>query len=493
MDGLILAIDAGTTGNRVLAFGRDLGIVADSYYEFPRSMPQPGWVEQDPMEIWRTTKAALDDVLGETSGKNIRAIGITNQRETTILWDGTTGEPVGNAIVWQDRRTAKICEDLADMTTEVKSRTGLFIDPYFSATKIAWMLDNTKGLRERAEHGKIKFGTVDTWLIWQLTGGRKHVTDASNASRTLCYNIRDQAYDDDLLTLFRVPRQVMPEVLPSDSLFGTTDPAIAGKEIPIHGVLGDQQAALFGQMGWEPGVVKSTYGTGLFMMAATGSELPDSGNLINTVAWQLDNEMTYAIEGSVFIGGACIQWLRDGLGLIETAAETEDMAESLDDNGDVYFVPALAGMGAPYWDPTARGAIIGLTQGTTRAHLARAALEAIAFQTADLIAEMERVAPSLAVDRLRVDGGAVHNNFLMQFQADIAGLTIERPVMTESTAFGAAAIAGIASGFWSRDELVAGRKIDRVFEPRLTSEAGVQARQRWGEAVERALSWARHD
>lgn len=490
-DQLILAIDAGTTGNRVLAFSNDQMIVADAYYEFPRTTPKPGWVEQDPDDIWSTTAQALKDVLHAVESENVRAIGITNQRETTILWDRATGAPVGNALVWQDRRTTDACAALAEHSADVKNRTGLFIDPYFSATKIAWLLDHHKDLRSRAENGEIAFGTVDSWLIWKLTGGRQHVTDPSNASRTLCYNIRTGEYDDTLLSLFNVPRAVLPEVRASDGDFGSTDAAITGCEIPICGVLGDQHAALFGQLGWEAGVVKNTYGTGLFMMASTGSSIPDSGQLINTVAWQLGDEVTYAIEGSVFIGGACVQWLRDGLEIVDTAAETEALAESLRDNDDVYFVPALAGMGAPYWDPTARGAIVGLTQGTTRAHLARAALEAIAFQTADLVNELQQATATAGFDRMRVDGGATANNFLMQFQADVTGLTIERPVITESTAFGAAALAGLSSGLWSREALVAGRRIDREFRPALGEAERQAAQARWASAVERALGWAR--
>ncbi len=486
---VILAIDSGTTGNRVLAFSHDLDIVAESYYEFPKTHPKPGWVEQDAEQIWQTLRQALLDVSAKVGVENIVAIGITNQRETTIVWDRESGKPAANAIVWQDRRTADMCAQLADATAAVKTKTGLFIDPYFSATKIKWMLDHVDGLRARAEAGSLAFGTVDSWLIWKLTGGRLHATDPSNASRTLCFNIRTMEYDDELLALFGVPRALVPEVRPSNGSFGVTEANLLGRETPIAGVLGDQQSALFGQGGWEHGIVKNTYGTGLFLMASTGEAIPDSGNLINTIGWQLDDEVTYAIEGSVFVGGACLQWLRDQLGLLASAADSQPMAESLDSNDGVYFVPALAGLGAPYWDPDARGMIIGLTQGTTPSHIARAALEGIAYQSRDMIEEMQQVAGSLEFTRMRVDGGVAKNDFLMQFQADISGLEIERPVIIESTAVGAAAIAGMATGFWTRDELQQLRKTDRIFTPAMAPAQRDAHCRRWQDAVKRALKW----
>ncbi|VAX34373.1 Glycerol kinase, partial [hydrothermal vent metagenome] len=381
---VVLAIDLGTTGNRVIAFSEDGTIVAKSYYEFPQIFPQPGWVEHNPFDILNTTKKALKDVISSVGIDSVVSIGITNQRETTILWDRKTGKPVYNAIVWQCRRTKEICDRLAEHSHIIREKTGLPLDPYFSATKIKWIIENIEGVREQIDKGNILFGTVDSWILWNLTGGKVHATEPGNASRTLCYNIHTLDYDDELLEIFNLPGSIFPEVKESGGHFGNTDRALTGREIPITGILGDQQASLFAQGGWEEKVVKNTYGTGLFLMTSTGKDLPGSGRLLNTIAWRIDGEVNYAMEGSIFVGGSCIQWLRDGLKIIKASADTESMAESLGSNEGVYFVPALTGLGAPYWDPTARGMIIGITRGTGREHFARAALEAIAYQTRDV-------------------------------------------------------------------------------------------------------------
>ncbi len=486
---VILAIDLGTTGNRVIAFSKDGRIVARAYYEFPQIFPEPGWVEQDPREIWRTTLKALHDVVGQVGVENVEAIGLTNQRETTILWERATGKPVYNAIVWQCRRTAAMCDALREYEPQIKRKTGLFLDPYFSATKIRWILDHVSGAQEKAEAGALAFGTVDTWILWQLTAGAVHATEPSNASRTLLFNIHTLAFDDDLLKLFGIPRPLLPEVKPSGGAFGTTTRALLGKSIPVTGILGDQQAAFFAHGGWEPGVVKNTYGTGLFVVTSTGRTVPDSGKLVNTIAWQLDGETTYALEGSIFVGGAAIQWLRDGLKILESAAESEELAVSLSDNEGVYFVPALTGLGAPYWDPEARGTFLGLTRGTTRAHFARAALEALAYQTRDVIEEMVKATGGQNLKKLAVDGGASKNNFLLQFQSDILNIPVERPQVVETTAFGAAGVAGLTAGFWDRDAFLRARKIDRIFSPRMKAEDRERFYARWKKAVQRALKW----
>ncbi|HDK35498.1 MAG TPA: glycerol kinase, partial [Bacteroidetes bacterium] len=388
---VILAIDLGTTGNRVIAFSENGTVVSKSYYEFPQIFPQPGWVEHDPFDIWNTVKRALTDVAAAVGPENIAAIGITNQRETTILWDKSTGKPVYNAIVWQCRRTASQCDRLREHAGFIKQRTGLFLDPYFSATKIKWILDHVEGARQKAENGQIIFGTVDTWVLWNLTGGAAHATEPSNASRTLCFNIHTLRFDDDLLRIFDIPETLLPEVKESGADFGHTAKKLLGREIPITGILGDQQAAFFAHGGWQEGVIKNTYGTGLFVVTSTGDQIPNSGKLVNTIAWSIDGKVTYALEGSVFIGGAAIQWLRDGLKIIQSAGESEPLAVSLPDNEGVYFVPALAGLGAPDWDPSARGTFLGITRGTGPAHFARAALEAIAYQSKDVIEEMRVV------------------------------------------------------------------------------------------------------
>lgn len=486
---VVLALDLGTTGNRAIAFDQKGKVITQSYYEFPQIFPKPGWVEHDPWAIWKTSLKALKDVLSKVSVKNIEAIGITNQRETAVLWEKKTGKPVYPAIVWQDRRTADLCQKLKSYEKDVQKKTGLSLDPYFSATKIQWILKHVPGVRRMADGGEIAFGTVDTWILWNLTGGRVHATDSSNASRTLCFNIRTLEYDEALLNLFQIPKNIFPQVNESASLFGVTDKKICGANIPITGILGDQQAALFAQGGWRSGVLKNTYGTGLFLMTSTGNALPDAGRLINTIAWKWNHSVTYAMEGSVFIGGSCIQWLRDGIKLLSSASESEKIALELKSNEGVYFVPALAGLGAPYWDPDARGIIIGLTRGTARKHIVRAALEAMAYQTRDVIQEMKKILPKKSFDTLCVDGGAVNNDFLMQFQADILGVNIERPVVTETTAFGAAGIAGIASGFWTQKEFLRAREIDRVFHPSMKRNKREYFYAQWQRAVQRSLKW----
>jgi glycerol kinase len=492
MDPIILAIDAGTTGNRVIAFNRDRAAVADAYYEFPLYHPEPGWVEQDPRELWATTHRALTDVLTRIDPTAVAAIGITNQRETVVAWDRRTGEPLHNAIVWQCRRTAPMCADLRAAGVEplIRERTGLLLDPYFSGTKMRWLLDHVEPVAAAAATGDLCFGTVDSWLLWQLSGGRTHATDASNASRTLLYNLRTGDWDVELLARIGVPRGTLPVIADSAGTFTVTDPDAAGVSVPVTGVLGDQQAALFGQGGWQHGVLKNTYGTGLFLMAATGSEIAVSDDLLSTVGWQFGGERTYALEGSVFIGGACIQWLRDGLGLIADAAESGPLAASLAGNDDVYLVPALSGLGCPYWDPQARGMLIGMTRGTGRAQVVRAALEALAYQTRDVVDAMAAALPELSIDCVRVDGGAARNDFLMQFQADLLGAAIERPVVLESTAAGAAGVAGIAAGVWDRDGVLAARTVDRVFAPALAAGGREALYARWQQAVARCRGWA---
>ncbi len=487
---VILGMDLGTTGNRVAAFSKDGRMVAKAYYEFPQIFPKPGWVEHDPMQILETALRALKEVAAQVGASNIEGLGITNQRETTVLWDRATGKPVYNAIVWQCRRTAPYCEALRSHASDIKARTGLSLDPYFSATKIRWILDHVPGIRERTERGEILFGTVDTWILWNLTGKRVHATEPSNASRTLCFNIKTLEYDPVLLDLFGVPKSLLPEIKESGADFGKVEKEIAGVEIPVRAILGDQQAAFFAQGGWQEGVVKNTYGTGLFVMTATGSEIPESGALINTVAWKWRGKALYALEGSVFIGGAAIQWLRDGLGVVASAPETAAMAEALQSNEGVYFVPALSGLGAPFWDPEARGLLIGLTRGTKPEHLARAALESMAYQTRAVTDEMKRLAHSSGFKRLRVDGGAVKNDFLMQFQADILGFEVERPEQIETTVLGAAALAAIEAGFWTLEEFFAIRRVDRIFKPVLAADESNHFYQTWLKAAQKSLGWA---
>jgi glycerol kinase len=496
-DGYILAIDQGTTGTKVLIFNHDGNIAGRAYSEFTQSYPRPGWVEHDPAEIWLVARRLIDEALAHAGIKagELRAIGITNQRETSILWERASGEPVAPAIVWQDRRTAAACDDLRErgLAETIRRKTGLVVDAYFSATKIKWLLDNIAGLRARATRGEIAFGTVDSWLVWKLTGGRVHATDYSNASRTLLYNIHDLRWDEELLELFDVPRALLPEVKPSAALYGETDPSVFGGEcVAVAGIAGDQQAALFGQACYGEGLAKNTYGTGSFALLNTGTKaVASQSGLLTTIAWGIGDEpVEYALEGAVFITGAAIQWLRDGLGIIRTAAESEALARSLPSNEGVYFVPALTGLGAPHWDAYARGSINGITRGTTRAHLARAALESICYQTRDVVATMERES-GIALRELRADGGAVVNSFLMQFQSDILGVPVEVPAITETTSLGAAYLAGLAVGFWrSREELDAKWKMAQRYEPQMKTSEREELYERWLKAVERARSWA---
>ncbi len=494
----ILALDQGTTSSRAILYNSGGEPVAIAQKEFPQIYPKPGWVEHNPHDIWNTQLGVARDVLGKASvqAADIAAIGVTNQRETTIIWDRRTGEPISNAVVWQDRRTAEMCDRLRAQghTDEIRSRTGLVIDAYFSGTKIAWLLDHVPGARERAARGELAFGTVDTWIIWNLTGGRVHVTDVSNASRTLIYNIHTHAWDDHLLRLLNIPRELLPEVKPSSAVYGETDPKLLGAAISLGGAAGDQQAATFGQACLKPGMVKNTYGTGCFLLMNTGQRAVESpGGLLTTIGWQLKDQQqpVYALEGSVFIAGAAIQWLRDELGLIQTSAESEGIAASVPDTGGVYVVPAFVGLGAPHWDAYARGTIVGLTRGSNRAHLVRATLESIAYQTRDVVDVMVRDA-GLKLDTLRVDGGATANNWLMQFQADILGVPVQRPAITETTALGAAYLAGLAVGFWESPEQIAARwKVERTFQPQLDADRREALYGGWQRAVERSREWAR--
>ncbi len=494
MPRFILAIDQGTTGTTVLVFDEKLQLRARGYREFPQHFPKPGWVEHDPEEIWVSVRGALTDALhGSGSAVDptqIAAIGITNQRETTVLWERATGRPVAKAIVWQDRRTADVCMQMkADgHEAEVRRATGLVLDPYFSGTKIAWLLDNTPGLRARAEKGEICFGTVDSWLVWKLSGGTAHVTDVSNASRTLLFDIEKLAWGDALLQRFKVPRQVLPDVRASSEIYAETKdvPGLPDK-IPVAGIAGDQQAALFGQACFEVGEGKCTYGTGAFLLLNTGERpVPSKNGLLTTVAWQIGGQTTYALEGSTFIAGAMVQWLRDGLGIIQSASEIESLARSVPDSGGVVVVPALAGLGAPHWRPDARGLISGLTRGTTKAHLARAVLEGIALQIVDLLGAMQKDA-GMPLRVLKVDGGAAANDLLMQYQADLLGTEIVRPKLVETTALGAALLAGLAVQVWkTKDEAKRAWTEDRRFTPSLDKAVVADHLARWNKAVERA-------
>lgn len=484
----ILALDQGTTSSRAIVFDADGAVVGIAQREFGQIFPQPGWVEHDANEIWDTQLAVAREALqaAGVSADQVSAIGITNQRETTVIWDRAGGEPVAHAIVWQDRRTAPLCDELrrSEGADTIVERTGLQIDPYFSGTKMRWLLDNVEGLRERAQAGQLAAGTIDSWLIWNLTGGRLHVTDASNASRTMLYNLVTGDWDPELLALLDVPAALLPSVVDSSGVCGSTDAALLGAPIPIAGVAGDQQAALFGQLCVDPGSVKNTYGTGCFLLMNTGNEAVRSSNgLLTTVAWRMGGTTTFALEGSVFIGGAVVQWLRDGLGLIDDAADVEALAASVDDSLGVYFVPAFAGLGAPHWDAYARGTIGGLTRGATAAHIARAALEGIAYQVADVVDAMRDDA-GIDLGELRVDGGAAANDLLLQFQSDIVGTTVVRPRNLETTALGAAYLAGLAVGVWSNiGELAARWQEHRRFEPDRPAAEVERLRQGWQRAV----------
>ncbi|HVM59759.1 MAG TPA: glycerol kinase GlpK [Verrucomicrobiae bacterium] len=483
---LILAIDLGTTGNRAIVFDRETRVVASSYREFRQLFPKPSWVEHDPEEIWETTRGVITEAVAKVDAKQIAAVGVTNQRETVVSWDPNTGRPLHNAIVWQDRRTAGRCEELkqSGLATEIHRRTGLVCDPYFSATKIEWLLKNVPATRRGI------FGTVDSWIVWKLTGGRVHATDPSNASRTMLFNLHKREWDEELLKQFGVSRQMLPGVRASAGEFGEVDPELFGFTAKISGVVGDQQGAMFAQGCFLPGIIKNTYGTGLFLMTNTGDQPRDSQHLLSTIAWQIGERVDYALEGSVFVGGAAVQWLRDGLQVVKTSAETESLAAGLPSNEGVYFVPALTGLGAPYWDAAARGTIVGLTRATTRAHLARAALEAIAYQTRDVVDIMTAELGGPA-RKLQVDGGACANNFLMQFQADILGVPVERSAVIETTALGAAGLAGLAAGVWSSpSDFLTHRRVERVFEPKMPESTRESLYGQWKEAVARARGWA---
>lgn len=495
MEKYILAFDAGTTSSRAIVFDHSGKICSVAQREFTQHFPQSGWVEHDPHEIWATQASVAAEAITKIgiNGTNISAIGITNQRETVIVWDRNTGEPVYNAIVWQDRRTAEYCDKLKyqGLIPKVKAKTGLIIDAYFSATKIKWILDNVEGARERAEKGELVFGTVDTWITWQLTRGEVHVTDVSNASRTMLYNINTLEWDEELLRLFEIPKSMLPRVASSSEVYGHTKTTIFASKVPIAGIAGDQQAALFGQMCVEPGMVKNTYGTGCFILMNTGNKpVVSKNNLVTTIGWQINGKTTYALEGSIFVGGAIVQWLRDGLGIIKSSSEIEALATQVPDSGDVYFVPALTGLGAPYWDQYARGTIVGISRGTTAAHIARAALEGIAYQTMDVINAMILDA-GVGLKELRVDGGASRNNLLMQFQSNVLGQPVIRPKTTETTALGAAYLAGLAVGFWENIEEVQKQwEVDTRFEADKTIDMHL-AKKKWSNAIYRSQNWVK--
>ena len=493
MSRYILALDQGTSSSRAIVFDKDGQAKAVAQKEFTQIFPKPGWVEHNPMEIWSSQAAVIAEAITsiDINGLDIAGIGITNQRETTIVWDAETGEPVYNAIVWQDRRTSEYCDSLKEkgLTDTIRSKTGLIIDAYFSATKIRWILENVPHAREKAEQGKLRFGTVDTWLIWMLTRGEVHVTDVSNASRTMVYNIHNLCWDKELLELFGIPESMMPQVKSSSEIYGYTKTTLFAHEVPVAGIAGDQQAALFGQMCTEPGSVKNTYGTGCFLLMNTGEKpIMSRNNLLTTIAWKIGDKVNYALEGSIFVAGSVVQWLRDGLGIIRSSSEVEALAASVPDNGGVYYVPALTGLGAPYWDQYAKGCIYGLSRGTTAAHIARAALEGIAFQTMDIVNAMEKDA-GVKLAELKVDGGASRNNLLMQFQADILNTSVIRPKVTETTALGAAYLAGLAVGFWeSIDYIKSQWAVETAFEPKAEEAEVASLKEGWKDAISRTLS-----
>lgn len=485
----VLALDEGTTSARAILFDSDLNIVNIGQYEFPQHYPQPGYVEHNPEEIWEAQMLAVKKAISKIDAKQIVAIGITNQRETTVLWDAKSGKPVYNAIVWQDRRTSPITDWLkANYFKMIKDKTGLVPDPYFSASKIKWILDNVPNVREKAERGEIKFGTIDTYLIWRLTNGKAHVTDYSNASRTMLFNINKLEWDREILELLKIPESILPEVKPSSEIYGYSE--ALGNSIPISGDAGDQQAALFGQVAFNVGEIKATYGTGSFILMNIGNNLIRSENLLTTIAWGLEkNKITYALEGSIFITGAAVQWFRDGLRAIDVSDEIEPLASSVEDNGGVYFVPAFVGLGTPYWDPYARGLIIGITRGTTKAHIARAILESIAYQTRDVIEVMQKES-GISINLLKVDGGAAKDNLLMQFQADILGIKVIRPKVMETTSMGVAMLAGLGVDLWnSLEELRRIWKVDKEFTPSMSEEKRRALYAGWKEAVKRAMGW----
>ena len=489
----ILALDQGTTSSRAIVFDHNGQIKSVAQKEFTQYFPQPGWVEHNPNEIWSSQASVIAEAISaiDINGLDIAGIGITNQRETTIVWDVDTEEPIYNAIVWQDRRTSEFCDELKvqGLTDKIHEKTGLIIDAYFSGTKIKWILDNVPGARKRAELGKLRFGNVDSWLVWRLTRGEVHVTDVTNASRTMLFNIHDLKWDEELMELLNIPMSMMPEVKSSSEVYGHTKTTIFAHEVPISGIAGDQQAALFGQMCIEPGSIKNTYGTGCFVMLNTGNKpVMSKNNLLTTIAWKIGDQVVYALEGSIYVGGSVVQWLRDGLGFITSSSEIEDLASTVPDSGDVYFVPALTGLAAPYWDQYARGTIIGITRGTTRAHIARAALDGIAFQTYDIAQAMAKDM-NASLTELKVDGGASRNNLLMQSQADILGIKVVRPRITETTALGAAYLAGLAVGFWKNiDDIKNQWQVERCFEPIADSDTVEAAKAGWANAIGRTLT-----
>ena len=493
MEKYILALDQGTSSSRAIVLERHGQTKAVSEKEFTQIFPKPGWVEHNPMEIWSSQASVIAEAITsiDINGLNIAAIGITNQRETTIVWDAETGAPVYNAIVWQDRRTSEYCDSLKKdgRTDLIRSKTGLIIDAYFSATKIRWILENVPGARQKAEEGKLRFGTVDTWLIWMLTRGEVHVTDVSNASRTMLFNIHTLQWDKELMELFDIPESMMPEVKSSSEVYGYTKTTLFAHEVPIAGIAGDQQAALFGQMCTEPGSVKNTYGTGCFLLMNSGERpIMSSNNLLTTVAWKIGDTVNYALEGSIFVAGSVVQWLRDGLGIIKSSSEVEELAASVPDNGGVYYVPALTGLGAPHWDQYAKGSIYGISRGTTAAHIARAALEGIAFQTMDIVNAMQKDA-GITLKELKVDGGASRNNLLMQFQADILETSVIRPTVTETTALGAAYLAGLAVGYWeSLDHIKSQWGVEKEFKPMAAAEDVAALKEGWADAIRRTLT-----
>ena len=494
MPDFILALDQGTTSSRAIVFDHAGAIVSVAQKEFNQYYPQPGWVEHDASEIWSTQLGVATEAVSKAHLKaaDIAAIGITNQRETTVGWDRETGKPICNAIVWQDRRTSQYCDTLKKqgLAKKIQEKTGLIIDAYFSGTKIKWILDNVEGASKKAEAGKLAFGTIDAWLVWKFTNGERHITDVTNASRTMLYNIKKLSWDDELLELMQIPKSLLPEVRSSSEVYGETAATIMAAKIPIAGIAGDQQAALFGQMCTEPGMIKNTYGTGSFVVLNTGEQpIISKNNLLSTIAWQVNGKTHYALEGSIFIAGAIVQWLRDGLGIIKSSSDVEKLANTVEDNGGVYLVPALTGLGAPHWDQYARGTLMGITRGTTAGHIARAALEGIAFQAMDVLRAMKADA-GIDLKELRVDGGATANDTLMQFQADILGIPVIRPKILETTALGAAYLAGLAVGFWkNQDEIKSQWQIDRTFEPAADKEKLGELTKYWDKAVQKSKDW----
>ena len=491
----ILSLDQGTTSSRSMVFDKQGNVAGAAQKEFRQIFPQPGWVEHDADEIWSTQVGTMAEAVAKAniSMKQIAGIGITNQRETTVVWERKTGKPICNAIVWQDRRTAAFCDELkaANLSAHIKEKTGLVIDAYFSASKLKWILDNVPGARQKANNGELAFGTVDSWLVWKLTNGEVHIKDVSNASRTMLLNIHTAEWDDELLQIFSVPRAILPEVKASSKIYGVTGNIIPDSHLPIGGIAGDQQAALFGQMCTDPGMVKNTYGTGCFMLMNTGAKvIASKNNLLSTIAWKIENEIEYALEGSVFIAGAVVQWLRDGLKIIRTSKEVEELSGNVPDAGGVYLVPAFAGLGAPHWNQHARGDIFGLTRGSTNAHIARAALDSIAYQTYDVLKAMEADA-GISITELRVDGGATVNNALMQFQSDILNCKVVRPTVTETTALGAAYLAGLAVGYWKNlDEIQEQWQVDKEFSPQMESSKSTELLNGWQRAVRASIAWA---